>query len=213
MNLIRHCPVTTRAFMSSKKAAALLPFVQSYFIRYGLSILRALGNFGTPCNILIFSRSKTHRTNSCSSYLLAAACFNLIAINPGLDLTLYSLDHQDPATLSEFFCKAKAYITHIVFSTSRCPVVLACVDRFAACHAQARIRAWSSPRAAHRAVALVTCTWTLIAIHVAIWQGIYSGGCGPFGADALAWGIYQFLIEGVFPALCMTIFGILTMKN
>ena len=199
--------------MSSGKAVASLPLIQSNFTRYGLSTLLVLGNFGTLCNIVIFSNSRTHRANSCSLYLLAAACFNVVAINLGLVTTLYSLDHQDPATLSEFFCKGKAYITHIVFNTSRWLVVLACMDRFAVCHMQARIRLWSSPRVARRAIGLVTCLWTLIALHVPIWQGIHSGGCGPFGMYALAWGIYQFLIVGIFPPLFMTIFGILTIKN
>ena len=213
LSLIRICSVTILAIMSSGTTAALLPLIQRNFTRYGLSTLLALGNLGTISNILIFSRSRAHRANSCSLYLLAAACFNLVAINLGLVTTLYSLDHQDPATLSEFFCKAKAYVTHIVFNTSRWLVVLACADRFAVCHMQARIRSWSSPRFARRAIALLTCLWTVIALHVPIWQGIHLGACGPFGTYALAWGIYQFLIVGVFPPLAMTIFGILTLKN
>ena len=199
--------------MSSREVAALLPLIQSNFTRYGLSTLLVLGNFGTVCNIVIFCSSRAHRKNSCSLYLLASACFNLIAINLGLVPTLYSLDHRDPAILSQFFCKGKVYAIHIVFNASRWLVVLACADRFAVCHKQARIRSRSSPRFAYRAIALVMCLWPLIALHVPIWQGIHAGGCGPFGTYALGWGIYQFLIVGVFPPLLMTIFGMLTMKN
>lgn len=187
--------------------------IQSYFTRYGLSTLLALGNFGTLCNIVIFCCSRKHRANSCSLYLLASACFNLLAINLGLVTILYSLDHQDPAILSEFFCKGKVYAIHIVFNTSRWLVVLACADRFAVCHMQAYIRAWSSPHFARRAIALVACLWPLIALHVPIWQGIHPGGCGPSGVYALGWGIYQFIIVGIFPPLLMTIFSILTTKN
>ena len=210
---IRIYPAAILVIMSSGNAAALLPLVQSHFTRYGLSTLLALGNFGTICNILIFGSSRAHRANSCSLYLLAAAAFNLIAINLGLVTTLYSLDHQDPATLSEIFCKAKAYVTHVVFNTSRWLVVLACADRFAVCHMQVRVRSWSSPQFARRAIALVTCAWTCIALHVPIWQGIHSSACGPFGTYALAWGIYQFLIVGVLPPFAMTTFGILTLRN
>jgi hypothetical protein len=197
--------------MSSGKT--ILPLVQSYFTRYGLSTLLALGNFGTLCNIAIFSRSRAHRANSCSLYLLSAACFNMVAINLGLATTLYSLDHQDPATLSDFFCKAKAYVTHIVFNSSRWLVVLACVDRFAVCHMEARVRSWSSPRFARRAIAILTCVWSVMAIHVPIWQGIHSGSCGSVGTYALVWGIYQFVIVGFFPPAIMVTFGILTIRN
>ena len=199
--------------MSSEKAAEIISLVQNNFTRYGLSTLLALGNFGTICNIAIFYRSRAHRTNSCSLYLLAAACFNLVAINFGLVTIIYSLDHQDPTTVSEAFCKSKVYVLHVLFNTSRWLVVLACADRYAVCHMHVRIRSWSSARFARRAIVLVSCVWPLIALHVPIWQGIHLGTCGPFGTYALGWGIYQFLIVGVFPPLAMTTFGILTLRN
>ena len=210
---VRIYSVATLVIMSSEKAVGIIPLVQNNFTRYGLSTLLALGNFGTICNIAIFCSSRTHRANSCSLYLLASACFNLVAINVGLVIIIYSLDHQDPTTVSESFCKGKVYVIHVVFNTSRWLVVLACADRFAVSHIQVRIRSWSSPRIARQAIALVAFLWPLIALHVPIWQGIHAGTCGPFGTYALGWGIYQFLIVGVFPPLAMTIFGILTLKN
>ena len=128
--LIKIYPVIILVIMSTGNAAGIIPLVQSNSTRYGLSTLLALGNFGTICNIVIFSSSRTHRANSCSLYLLASACFNLLAINLGLAPILYSLDHQDPAIVSEIFCKAKVYAIHIVFNSSRWLVVLACADRF-----------------------------------------------------------------------------------
>jgi hypothetical protein len=199
--------------MSLANVATVLPGVQSFFTRYGLSTLLVIGNFGTLCNIVILSSNRTHRTNSCSLYLLAAAVFNLIAINFGLVTTLYALDHQDPATMSVFFCKTKTYITHVVFNVSRWLVVLACADRFALCHEQVRIRSWSSPRFARRAIISVTCIWTLIAIHVPIWQGIHVGECGPHGVYELVWSIYQIIIVGILPPCAMITFSFLTLKN
>jgi hypothetical protein len=211
--LSRISSVVILVIMPLKKAVVSLPLVQSFFTRYGLSTLLALGNFGSVCNIIIFVRSRTHRGNSCSLYLLAAAFFNLIAIDFGLGTILYALNHQNPATVSEFFCKARAYIIHVVFNVSRWLVVFACVDRFALSHKQAHIRSWSSPRLARRAIALVACAWILIAIHVPIWQGIHVGACGAHGVYAFVWGIYQFLIVGVLPPFAMVTFGFLTLKN
>jgi len=199
--------------MSLTKVVEMLPLVERFFTRYGLSTLLAMGNFGTLCNIIIFSTSQVHRANPCSLYLLAAECSNFIAINFGLIIILYSLDHQDPSNMFESFCKIKVYIIHIVFNISRWLVVLACADRFALSHKQAHIRSWSSTRIARRAIILVIGVWILIAIHVPIWQGIHFGVCGPYGVYGLIWSIYLIIVAGILPPFAMIVFGFLTFKN
>ena len=120
-----------------------LALTQAILTRYILTICLILGIIGCFCNFIVFCGKKL-RSNPCSVYFIATSIFNLLVIIFGITpVLLASYLPSDPASYSSTFCKAKSYTTHAFLMMSRSSVALACVDRFALCSRNARIRSLS----------------------------------------------------------------------
>ncbi|CAF4414229.1 unnamed protein product, partial [Adineta steineri] len=105
-----------------------------------IPILLALGNFGNFFTTCILIRTLKQRANSCALYLLCAALANWFVINTVLISSLYGLDHVEPIHISNVLCKLRWYGGHVLFMASRCFLIAACVDRWALCSQNIKIR-------------------------------------------------------------------------
>ncbi len=191
---------------------SILPIVQTYMIRYGMTTYLALGNLGNILAFIIFS-NKTHRRNPCSLYLAMGCLTNIIGINFGVIPLVYALDHTDPLTSSLALCKWRQYILHAILMIDRNLIVLACIDRFAVCNSRVSIRNWSNIKLARYLIIIVILFWFIISIHIMIYQDIQNGQCGMFGLYSLIFSIYSIIVIGIIPPFLMITLGILTIKK
>ncbi|CAF3317397.1 unnamed protein product [Rotaria socialis] len=102
-------------------SSSIFSFLQLQVNRYVIPIIITLGNIGNAFIIILFNK---RRNNSCSTYILWAAVMNSASI------TLYSVNHGDPALYSLIFCKFHPYIPQVISQTARYLTILACIDRF-----------------------------------------------------------------------------------
>ncbi|CAF3687528.1 unnamed protein product [Rotaria socialis] len=87
-------------------SSSIFSFLQLQVNRYVIPIIITLGNIGNAFIIILFNK---RRNNSCSTYILWAAVMNSASI------TLYSVNHGDPALYSLIFCKFHPYIPQTIF--------------------------------------------------------------------------------------------------
>jgi hypothetical protein len=187
--------------------------VQRYMSLYGLStfyIFGTIGNFLLIC--ICFQRS--HRRNSCSLYLLAAAIVNFILIQCILPLTIYSANGIDPQNVLLIWCKIRSYLFNALLMLYRWYKMAACIDRAAMCNRKAWIRSFSNVRIAYRTVLIITIIWLLIPIHLGYYFRIESNRCVPTsGVYAKFFSAYSIIISGWSPPIVMTIFGTIAYLN
>ncbi|CAF3946985.1 unnamed protein product [Adineta steineri] len=187
--------------------------IQNLLTRYGMSTYVAFGNIGNLLTIAVFCQSEQRR-NSCSFYLLWMTICNLICLNVGIIPIIFSLDHTDISTTILIACKLQFYIRHTSFQIMRQYKVLACIDRFALCSLQVRIRSFSQIKIAKRLVIISGIFWILIVIFFAVVRTIDSGSCNiQNNFYALIYTIYYMIFAGILPPFLIILFSILVMKN
>ena len=209
-----------------------LAVIQQNVARYGLSALLVFGNFGNLFTIVLLSRSAKQKLNSCSLYLLAASISNWIVINTGLLSNIIGVDYIDPQHTSNIICKLRWASIHTLLMLSRSfskskhefihslivensdLVIAACVDRWALCSDNLRIRSFSRPRQAIRLIAILIVIWTLIPIHMVVFFNNDSGRCRATpGTYALFYAIYSLFVIGLFPLVLMIVFSLWAWNN
>lgn len=191
---------------------ATLVVVQTVITRYALSIIVALGNLGNLLTIGIYLQKK-HRTNSCAIYLLASSCFCLTAANWAIIPVLYALDHFDMVNNSLVLCRIRGYVIHTCSMCFRYTLVLVCVDRYALCNMRVFIRALSRPQIAYRSIAIITIFWSVVSVHLLIWESIEDGRCGVYGIYGQIFSYYITIFTGLIPIFLMIFFAILLVKR
>ncbi|CAF1253967.1 unnamed protein product [Adineta steineri] len=191
---------------------ATLILIQTCITRYALSTILALGNLGNLLTIIIYSQKK-HRTNPCSIYLIAVSCFCLMGSNWAIAPTVYALDHFDMVSNSLILCRIRGYIIHTSSMCFRYTLVVICADRYAVCSRRISIRALSRPQIAYRSIAIITLFWSMMSVHLLIWESIENGHCGVYGIYGQIFSFYIAICTGFIPIVLMTSFSILLVKN
>ncbi len=188
-------------------------FVEEIFTRYGMSTYVAFGNIGNILTIFVFCQSEQRR-NPCSIYLLMMTICNLICLNVGIIPIIYSLDHEDITIESLIACRIQFYIRHTFFQMMRTYKVLACIDRYALCSSNIRIRSFSQRRIAIRLIFIFALFWFLICIFFSVTRTIENDSCNIFNQIYLMiYTIYYMIFAGIIPPLLILIFTILVMKS
>ncbi|CAF1193760.1 unnamed protein product [Adineta steineri] len=180
--------------------------------RYLLPTILALGNLGNLFTIAIYTQ-KNHRKNSCSIYLIGVSCFSLLGSNWAIAPAVYALDNFDMINRSTVLCRIRGYIIHTSSMSFRYLLVLLCADRYALCNKRVFIRALSRPQIAYRSVAVTTVFWSVVSIHLLIWESIENGRCGVYGIYGQIFSFYVVIFTGFIPIVSMISFGILLGKS
>ncbi|CAF3514031.1 unnamed protein product [Rotaria sordida] len=191
-----------------------LVLTQAILTRYILAICMVLGIIGSLFDLIIFCQKK-FRSNSCSVYFIATSIFNLLVILCGIiPALLTSYQNYDIALYSSTFCKARAYIIHVLLMMSRSSVALACIDRFALCSRNAHIRRLNQYNIAILLVIIVCILWLILPIHVLIYIDIQMPGrrCGGSGTYLIVYSIYAAIVT-LIPLFIMIIFSFLAIQN
>ncbi|UJR23010.1 hypothetical protein I4U23_026036 [Adineta vaga] len=165
---------------------------------YGIPTLIVTGNIGNLFLVFMLVRSLKHNPNSCSLYLLFSSFGNIFVINTALVSTLYGMVQLEPTHSSNVLCKLRWFGGHVLFMLSRCCMVAACIDRWALCSQNVKIRSFCQ-------------------VHVAPPLFLYydnsSGRCILTPLYALAYTIFSFLAISIIPLFLMIIFSVLTSHN
>jgi len=92
--------------------------------------------------------------------------------------------------------------------------VLACIDRYALCSSNIRIRSFSQRRIAIRLIFIFALFWFLICIFFSVTRTIENDSCNIFNQIYLMiYTIYYMIFAGIIPPLLILIFTILAIKS
>ncbi|CAF1449848.1 unnamed protein product [Adineta steineri] len=178
-----------------------------------IPILLALGNFGNFFTTWILIRTLKQRANSCVLYLLCAALTNWFVINTVLISSLYGLDHVEPIHISNVLCKLRWYGGHVLFMASRCFLIAACVDRWALCSQNIKIRSFSRSKIALRVVSSIMISSILVPIPLLFFFDNSSGRCAINPSYNLAYTCFSLTLIGILPPTLMILFTFLARHN
>ncbi|CAF0918230.1 unnamed protein product [Adineta steineri] len=178
-----------------------------------IPILLALGNFGNLFTTWILIRTLKQRTNSCALYLLCASLANWFVINTVLISSLYGLDYVEPIHISNILCKLRWYGAHVLFIASRNFLIAACVDRWALCSQNIKIRSFSQSKIALRVVFFIIIGSILMAIPLLFFFNNSSGRCAINPSYNLAYTSYSLTFIAILPPSLMILFSFLARHN
>jgi hypothetical protein len=180
--------------------------------RYLMSGYVSIGLLGNMINICILTR-KNSLQNSCALYLLALSIANIFNLSLAVIPTIYALDHVDLTTYSSIYCRIRLYFVHTAIMVARTLLVVACIDRYALCSNQLRIRSFSTAKVAIRIIFGAILFWFCINTYIPFFQTLIGNTCGMVAPYSLIWAIYTVIIPGILPPTGMTIFGLLAVRN
>ncbi|CAF1528709.1 unnamed protein product [Rotaria sp. Silwood1] len=190
-----------------------LSIVQQILTRYGMSSYVAFGNLGNLLTIAVFCQSE-QRKNPCSYYLLSMTICNLICLNVGILPIIYSLDHIDISSKYQIVCQIQFYIRHAFFQIMRTYKVLACIDRYAICSINVRIRSFSKRKVAIYLIIGCALFWLTAVIFFGWARTIENGSCNIYNdIYSMIYTIYYMITAGILPPLLIIIFTLLVMKS
>jgi hypothetical protein len=93
-------------------------------------------------------------------------------------------------------------------------VIAGCIDRWALCSQNPRIRSFSRPYIAVRIIAILLVVWTIIPIHLAIFFNNSTGRCIAMPQSyAFFYAIYSLIVIGILPLVLMIVFSLLAWHN
>ena len=93
-------------------------------------------------------------------------------------------------------------------------MIAGCVDRWALCSDNVRIRSFARPQQAIRVIGVLLVSWTLLPIHLAVFFSNESGRCIAAPASyAFFYAIYSLFVIGLLPLLLMIVFSVWAWHN
>ena len=111
-------------------------------------------------------------------------------------------------------CKIEAYLMNASLQMSRYFVLVACVDRYALCSRNARLRNFCHVRIARRyVIPSIIFLWLVIPLHVPIYSTMINQSCTLTDFAAVYHTFYGILMIGLIPPVLMCIFTILIFHN
>jgi len=194
--------------------AGELTLIQLILSSYILPICCIMGIIGSLLNIAVFYQRHL-RTNSCSVYFISTSIFNFLVIMFGVIPTMFTAYLSfDYASYSTSYCKFRGYIVHAVLMMSRSSVALACIDRFALCSSNVRIRALSQHRMAIRLVFVISILWLLIPTHMIVEINVQNPPprCGASGIYSIIYSVYTAIVTAI-PLTIMVVFSTLASQH
>ncbi|CAF0963685.1 unnamed protein product [Adineta steineri] len=178
-----------------------------------IPIFLGLGNFGNLFTTWILIRTVKQRANSCALYLLCGSLANWFVIDTVLVSYFYGLDHTEPIHLSNILCKLRWYGGYTLFMASRCFMIAACVDRWALCSQNIKIRSFSQPKTALRVICFIIIGSMLVNIALLFFFNNSSGRCAVNPSYNLAYTSYTLAFIGILPPSLMILFSVLARHN
>jgi len=145
--------------------------------------------------------------------MIAAYFLYGLALGFGVSTTLYALNHKDPLTYSEPYCKIRQYILSAVITMARCCVGMACVDRYAISSQNVNIRAFGRPRVARYVIAIIIVMWFILASHLVVFNTIQNGKCVMPADFSYFYTAYSIVVAAIIPPTMMITFTVLAAKN
>ncbi|CAF1169727.1 unnamed protein product [Adineta ricciae] len=179
----------------------------------GIPILLVSGNIGNVLLLIMFIKSLKRHPNSCSLYLLFASFGNLFVIDTALISTFYGMNNVEPTHLSNAVCKLRWFGGHALFMLSRCCMVAACIDRWAVCSQNVRIRSLCQIRTARYVTGVIVLLSIILPAPLFLYYDNGTGRCILLPTYTLAYTIFSFLAISVIPLLLLIIFSLLTCHN
>ena len=186
--------------------------IQRQMMIFGMPLLLCFGVGGNLMNCAVFLRKKL-RSNSCSIYLISSSVSHTILLIWAMSTNLYTLNYLDPLTYSVTYCRMRAYLISSLFMISRSYIVLACVDRYALCSTDVRVRNFCRCRVAIRLVPVVVGIWLVIPCHLLIFNTVEKNRCIMPGLYNILYAVYAVICAGILPPTSMLIFGLLARRN
>jgi hypothetical protein len=179
------------------------------------------GIIGNILNILVFTR-RTFRNNICVTYFLASTIFDSFAIIVGLLPRLLNGFGADPSQSSASLCKLRFFITYFSGYTAAWFISLACVERYLSSSINIHRRQLMTMKRAYLSMVMVMLMGCVV-----FGEQFYCIDINQqlFGAPQSCYqlkqnircqivdSLMQFMFEMFLPALMMTGFGWLTVRN
>jgi hypothetical protein len=174
-----------------------------------------IGTIGGICNLITFTGPKVRR-NACVFYLLCANIFQLFSIlfvvptRMALDNFGSNLEGQ-----SIIFCKIRYYLAITLPELATYYLLLSILDRCLATFDDARIRAWSQLKVAHRLSAGLFIIGFVSNVHILVSYTIYNGSCQVILGNTyvLFFAISGLVVVILLPHTLMLILCVMTFVN
>jgi hypothetical protein len=174
-----------------------------------------IGTIGCICNLIIFTAPQL-RQNACVFYLLCATIFQLTAIlfvvptETASENFGFNIERQ-----SIIFCKVRYYLVLTLPQLATLYMLLSIMDRCLATCKNARIRAWSQLKVAHRLSMGVLIVGFISNAHLLVFFTIDNDICQatPSSIYALFIAGYTLIVVILLPHTLMLILSIITFSN
>ncbi|CAF1292371.1 unnamed protein product [Adineta steineri] len=203
--------------------AKYLNWLSMTFIRCYCFLMIPLAIIGHSLSIFVFTR-RSLRSNPCVMYLRAATIFGLLSACFILPMRLIQSGYigLDPTVHSIYICKIVWFLLYSIRLLSFWFVVLACIDRYLCSSSSMRKRSWSNAHVASQTIRLTLLIGFLLNIHILIGfninispmtnQPICHSGGRP-GLYRKISSLFNLIVFGSVPSLCMLFFGSLTLRQ
>ncbi|CAF1087284.1 unnamed protein product [Adineta steineri] len=197
------------------------PLLNQTINRYVPIPLLFFGVIGNILNMFVFTRH-TFRNNICVIYFLASTVADSFSLGIGLLTRLLTGFNVDPTQFSSGFCKMRFFITYYSAYSGAWFISLACIERYLCSSANVNKRQFVTTKRAYISIIII-----LITGFVAFGEQFYCININQqlLGAPQscyqlkrniacqIADSLMQFLLEILIPAILMTIFGSLVIRN
>lgn len=175
-------------------------------------ILLFFGTFGALGNLVTFT-SKQLRNNSCAFYLLCTTMFELLTVSFGLISRIADQFGSALQSESRVYCKIRYYLALTFPTIATFLLVMTAIDRRMSTSVDARTRAFSQLRVAHRlaplviAICMIACSHTLVFVD-------HQPSCIPQpGSYALFYSVFILAFASFLPNTLLLFFGSWTVRN
>jgi hypothetical protein len=199
--------------------ATLVESIQQNVIRIGGPILITIGSISSILNLMVFTKVGL-RKNPCTICFTAVNTINFVYFYLGLLPTTLAVGYNiDPSASNVSFCRFRYYIASVFACWISSCLILAAIDRTLITSPNAATRKHSTRRLVIISMIIIGLFWVIFNIHALIFTDILQFGPNYFvcyyqpGAYTTFATYYSVLVNGIFPPLLLTIFGIWTMRN
>jgi len=174
-----------------------------------------IGTIGGFCNLIVFTDPRLSR-NACVFYLLCANIFQLFSIIFAVPIRMAwdnfgtNLERQ-----SIIFCKIRYYLVSTLPQLAVYYLLLSILDRCLATFDDARLRAWSQLKVAHRLSAGLFIIGFSFNVHVLVLFTIYNDNCQPIPNLTYTFflAVYSLVVIILLPHTLMLILCVMTFVN
>lgn len=175
--------------------------------------LLIFGTCGCLCNFITFT-SKELKSSSCAFYFLCIAIIEFCTFYFGL-ISRFVNDHFGSRLFStnQIYCKIRSYFIVTLPLLVTYMILLTAIDRYMSTRDEARYRAFSQLKVAHRMAPLTILLTMILSSHMLVFYDFYPACTAQPGLYALMYSIYLVICTGFLPNGLTLLFGFLTFRN